>query len=188
MPLRELLDSYNPIEALQKALNYQQPEELPPNLIKQPEPPKTTRTLLSEIEKEFPVIKPGTLLAVMAKETGGTVDPIKAVSSTGARGPFQHMPDFIKEHKITDPTNLEDAARGTARALSSLNKRFNGDWAKTFAAYHSGTTRVLREGLTNLGPVGKQYYQDILAHLSDPNKEIKVSKPFKRFLDNPIKE
>lgn len=87
----------------------------------------------------------GLLQAVMKQESGGNPN---AVSSAGAQGAFQFMPDTAKQYGI-DPMNPQQSAQGAASYLGDLNKKYGGDLAKALAAYNWGPGNVDKKGLEN---------------------------------------
>jgi hypothetical protein len=70
----------------------------------------------------------------------------KAVSSCGAVGVMQLMPDTAKSLGVTDPYNAEQNINGGAKYLSSLLKKYDGDIDKTLAAYNAGPGNVAKYG------------------------------------------
>jgi hypothetical protein len=70
----------------------------------------------------------------------------KAVSSCGAAGVMQLMPDTAKSLGVTDPYNAEQNINGGAKYLSNLLKKYDGDIDKTLAAYNAGPGNVAKYG------------------------------------------
>jgi len=70
-------------------------------------------------------------------------DPL-AVSSEGAKGLMQIMPDNIKALKIKDPFDPWENIMGGARYLKQLLKRFDGKLPLALAAYNAGPNTVER--------------------------------------------
>ena len=68
----------------------------------------------------------------------------KAVSSCGAVGVMQLMPDTAKSLGVTDPYNAEQNINGGAKYLSDLLKKYDGDIDKTLAAYNAGPGNVAK--------------------------------------------
>jgi len=69
-----------------------------------------------------------------------------AVSSAGAAGLMQLMPETAKDLNVTDRFNPRDNIYGGTRYMSQLLKQFNQDVMLALAAYHAGPGTVLRTG------------------------------------------
>lgn len=65
-----------------------------------------------------------------------------AVSDTRAQGVMQLMPATQRRFGVTNPLDPEQNVRAALAYLSSLNKRFAGDWSRIAIAYEAGETRV----------------------------------------------
>lgn len=67
-----------------------------------------------------------------------------AISSAGARGLMQLMPDAARRFGVTDPFDPRSNIQGGVRYLRVLLKMFQGDVALTVAAYNAGEGAVTR--------------------------------------------
>ena len=81
------------------------------------------------------------LRAVMAVESN--FNP-KAVSSAGAMGLMQLMPQTASEMGVSDPYDPRQSILGGARYLRAMANQFSGDLQLTLAAYNAGHTNVNR--------------------------------------------
>ena len=72
------------------------------------------------------------------------------ISATGAMGMMQLMPATARAHGVVDPFHPADNARGAARFLRSLSRRYDGDVRRIAAAYNAGPGRVPRHGPLSL--------------------------------------
>jgi hypothetical protein len=70
----------------------------------------------------------------------------RAVSSTGARGLMQLMPDTARRFGVQDAFDARENIFGGVRYLKVLLKLFRGDVALTAAAYNAGEGAVTRHG------------------------------------------
>lgn len=68
----------------------------------------------------------------------------RAVSSSGAIGLMQLMPETAQGLGVKDPYNPRENIRGGVRYLSYLFKAFDGDLELVLAAYHAGPGIVRR--------------------------------------------
>lgn len=80
--------------------------------------------------------------AIEKEESGGNP---RAVSSKGAMGLFQLMPDTAKQYGVTDPFDPAQSRRAASQFLEDLMKRFGGDQRKTLAAYSWGPGNLERD-------------------------------------------
>ena len=70
----------------------------------------------------------------------------KSVSSAGAMGVMQLMPDTAKGLGVTDPYDPEQNIMGGAKCISQKLKEFNGNERMALAAYNAGSGAVRRYG------------------------------------------
>jgi hypothetical protein len=99
-------------------------------------------------------------------------DP-KAISSKGAQGVMQLMPDVAREYAVRDPFSPAQSIDGGARHLKQLIRRYKGDLDLVAAAYNAGIGTVThykgippyRETITYVAKVQALYdrYKDAMA-------------------------
>ncbi|MEJ2655889.1 MAG: lytic transglycosylase domain-containing protein [Desulfobacterales bacterium] len=94
--------------------------------------------VISEASKRHGVSFP--LLKALIK-TESNFNP-RAVSSAGARGLMQLMPENIKALNIKDPFNPRENIMGGTRYLKQLISRFGGKLPLALAAYNAGPRAV----------------------------------------------
>ncbi|MCR4605141.1 MAG: lytic transglycosylase domain-containing protein [Eubacterium sp.] len=83
------------------------------------------------------------LVAVAKAESDFQYD---CVSSAGARGIMQLMPDEIKDMHVKDAFNPYDNIMAAARLLKAHLKKFKGDYTLAAAAYNAGSGAVNKYG------------------------------------------
>jgi soluble lytic murein transglycosylase-like protein len=83
------------------------------------------------------------LRAVIAVESGYDA---AAVSSRGAVGLMQLMPDTARRYGVTDRYDPAQNIRGGARYLRDLIAKFNNDLNLALAAYNAGEDAILQYG------------------------------------------
>jgi len=66
----------------------------------------------------------------------------KAISSKGAQGVMQLMPEVAREYAVTDPYSPAQSIDGGARHLRQLLRRYKGDVDLVAAAYNAGIGTV----------------------------------------------
>ncbi|MBJ3761248.1 lytic transglycosylase domain-containing protein [Maribius pontilimi] len=86
-------------------------------------------------------VSPALALAVMAVESAGKVN---AVSSAGAQGLMQLMPDTAKRFGVTDSSVPGQNIKGGVAYLDWLMKEFDGDPLLVLAGYNAGEGAVTR--------------------------------------------
>ena len=69
-----------------------------------------------------------------------------AVSSRGAKGVMQLMPDVIADYGVADPFDAGQSIRAGARHLRALLRRYDNDRTLALAAYNAGIGTVQRYG------------------------------------------
>ena len=70
----------------------------------------------------------------------------ECVSSAGAKGIMQLMPDEVKEFGVTDVFNPEQNIMASAKLLAAHLKKFDGDFTLAAAAYNAGSGAVQKYG------------------------------------------
>jgi hypothetical protein len=69
-----------------------------------------------------------------------------AVSSKGAKGVMQLMPDVIGDYGVTDPFSAKQSIVAGAKYLKALEVAYGGDRVLTAAAYNAGAGAVAQYG------------------------------------------
>lgn len=69
-----------------------------------------------------------------------------AVSSKGAKGVMQLMPDVIGDYGVTDPFSAKQSITAGAKYLKALETEYGGDRMLTAAAYNAGAGAVAQYG------------------------------------------
>lgn len=69
------------------------------------------------------------------------------VSSAGAMGVMQLMPETAKDLGVTDPFNIDQNVMGGVKELSQHLKRYNGNVEMALMAYNAGPGTVQRRGV-----------------------------------------
>jgi soluble lytic murein transglycosylase len=101
--------------------------------------------IYSFIEKEAAEqgMEPALIKAVIRAESDFNTF---AVSSAGALGLMQLMPETAADLRLSDPFDPEENIRGGIRYLRYLLGTFNNDLVLSLAAYHAGVGNVLKHG------------------------------------------
>jgi hypothetical protein len=80
------------------------------------------------------------------------------ISSTGAMGLMQLMPNTARELGVQDPFDVEQNADGGVRYLKQLLTSYRGDVKRALAAYNAGSGRVPRQGSLSSLPLETRTY------------------------------
>jgi soluble lytic murein transglycosylase-like protein len=90
-----------------------------------------------------------------------------ALSSKGAMGLMQLMPNTAKMLGVNDAWDPEQNIRGGVKYLSQLSDKFNGDVAKILAGYNAGPNRV--DQYNGVPPYAEtqNYVKKVMSMLSD---------------------
>lgn len=103
----------------------------------------------------------------------------KCVSSAGAKGIMQIMPDECKEFGVTDPFDAEQNIMAAAKLLKAHLKKFNGDFTLAAAAYNAGSGTVKKYGGVPPYKETQTYVKRISKFMSEgvtvPDRTVKVS-------------
>jgi hypothetical protein len=87
------------------------------------------------------------------------------ISSTGAMGLMQLMPDTARELGVDDPFDVRESADAGARYLKQLLALYRGNARKAVAAYNAGMGRVPVRGRAQLPPETRSYVNRVFAGL-----------------------
>lgn len=90
-----------------------------------------------------------------------------AVSSAGAQGLMQLMPETAKLLKVLDPFDPQDCIDGGVRHIRSLLTHFNNDLALAVAAYNAGKSAVIKYGGIPPYKQTKKYVRNVMIYLSE---------------------
>lgn len=91
----------------------------------------------------------------------------KCVSSAGAEGIMQVMPEEQKGLGIKDPFDAEQNIMGAAKLLKAHLKKFNGDYTLAAAAYNAGSGRVQKYGGVPPFTETQNYVKKIQKYMKD---------------------
>lgn len=86
-----------------------------------------------------------------------------SISSTGAMGVMQLMPNTARENGVIDPFDPQENARGATNYLSTLWKRYRGNRMRIAAAYNAGPGRVSQKGALQIPRETHGYAKRVLA-------------------------
>jgi hypothetical protein len=88
-------------------------------------------------------VSPKLVRAIINQESGGR--PC-AVSTAGAQGLMQLMPEVQREMEVSDPFDPKSSVEGGVKLLKTLIERYAGNVPKALAAYNAGSGAVDRAG------------------------------------------
>lgn len=108
-----------------------------------------------------------------------------AVSSKGAEGLMQLIPATAERFDVRDVFNPADNVEGGVRYLHELLARYEGDLAKSLAAYYAGEKRIDRAGGVPQDPATRAYVRRVTRFYSASiDKQLPGSAPIHRFVDD----
>jgi len=110
-------------------------------------------------------VDPDLVRAVIEKESAAR--PC-AVSTAGAAGLMQLMPDTAEQFDVHDRFNPQQNVEAGTKLLKSLLNRYGNDPALALGAYNAGPARVDQEGGVPAIPETLEYVADILSKLNLP--------------------
>jgi len=87
-----------------------------------------------------------------------------AVSSSGAKGLMQIMPDNFQHLNISNPFDPRDNVMGGAKYLNNLMKRFNRDLSLSLAAYNAGPGAVAKYKSIPPYPETENYVKKVMKY------------------------
>lgn len=103
----------------------------------------------------------------------------KCVSSAGAMGIMQLMPDECKEFNVTDPYDAEQNIMASAKLLKAHLKKYDGDYTLAAAAYNAGSGAVSKYGGVPPYTETQNYVKKIKKYMKEgvtvPDKTVKVA-------------
>lgn len=120
----------------------------------------------------------GLMTGIHMQESHGDANATGPMTKYGkAKGGFQLIDATAERFKVDNAYNMEQATEGAAKYLSYLYKRFDGDLAKTIAAYNTGegnvdknpmslilSDRWARNKKTGIGQT-KEYTKNVLGYM-----------------------
>lgn len=120
----------------------------------------------------------GLMTGIHMQESRGNPNATGPMTKYGkAKGGFQLIDATATRFGVSNAYNMEQATEGAAKYLSFLHKRFNGDLAKTVAAYNTGegnidknpmslilSDRWARNKETGIGQT-KEYTKNVLGYM-----------------------
>jgi soluble lytic murein transglycosylase-like protein len=87
----------------------------------------------------------------------------RAVSTAGAQGLMQLMPETARRYQVRQPFDLRANIEGGIRYFKDLWQRFGGDLPRVLAAYNAGEGAVERFGGIPPYPETRRYVARVLA-------------------------
>ena len=77
------------------------------------------------------------------------------VSSAGAKGLMQLMPENCRDLGVEDPFNIEQNIEGGVKHIKEYIDRYNGDVEMALMAYNGGPTRMMNRGVKSMADIYK---------------------------------
>ncbi len=115
----------------------------------------------------------------------------KCVSSAGAMGIMQLMPDEVKDMNVSDPYDAEQNIMASTRLLAAHLKKFNGNYTLAAAAYNAGSGAVKKYGGVPPYKETQNYVKKINQYMKEgvkvPDKDIKVSYDYSAYDGKEVK-
>lgn len=107
-------------------------------------------------------LSPDLVRAVIQQESGGNP---RDVSTAGAQGLMQLMPEEAQEFGVHDPFNPEQNIAAGTRMLKGLMRDFKGDLPLALAAYNAGAPTVRKYNGIPPYPETQNYVKNIMKML-----------------------
>ena len=108
-------------------------------------------------------VQPSLVRAVIQTESGSNP---RSVSSAGAMGLMQLMPENVKEAGVTDPFDPEQNIAAGTKQLSGLLSLYHGDLDLALAGYNAGPGNVRKYGGVPPFTETRNYIQRVKAAMS----------------------
>lgn len=119
------------------------------------------------------------LVAVAKAESNFNED---SVSSAGAQGMMQLMPETAKDLGVKDPFDPEESIMAAAKLLKAHLDKFDGDYTLAAAAYNAGSGRVVQYGGVPPYEETQNYVKKIAKYMEEgvevPDRKVSVSETF----------
>jgi soluble lytic murein transglycosylase-like protein len=113
-------------------------------------------------------VSPSLVKGIIKAESDYDVD---AVSSKGALGLMQLMPETAESLGVADPFSPEQNITGGVKYLKGLIQSYHGDYKKAVAAYNAGKAAVDKNGGDAPYAETREYVKKVLDSVSGDAKE-----------------
>ena len=97
-------------------------------------------------------VDPNLVKAIIKVESN--FDP-NVVSSAGAKGLMQLMPENCEDLSVSDPFNIEQNIDGGVRHIKEYLDRYDGNVEMALMAYNGGPTRMMNRGVKSIDDIYK---------------------------------